>query len=118
MVKITKEDNHFVFDVQGLHKLWAFKSSLRIPIDNIKKAYQDLDAISKWWKGWRAPGTSVPFLITAGTYHLEGNKIFWDVVNKENTIIIDLDDADYQQLIIEVENPEEAIALLSRFTII
>jgi len=113
MVKITKEDNHFVFDVQGLHKLWAFKSSLRIPIDNIKKAYQDLDAISQSWKGWRAPGTSIPFLITAGTYHLEGNKIFWDVVNKENTIIIDLDDADYQQLIIEVENPEQAIALLS-----
>jgi len=47
MVKITKEDNHFVFDVQGLHKLWAFKSSLRIPVDNIKKAYQDLDAISQ-----------------------------------------------------------------------
>ena len=59
------------------------------------------------------PGTSIPSVITAGTFYKEGNKIFWDVSNIENCIIVELKDEDYKQLIIEVENPVDAIQLLT-----
>lgn len=111
MITISKENDRFTFHVKGMHKLWAFKSELSIPIDNVLRAYQDLDSI-KGWKGWRAPGTHIPSIITSGTFHKEGNKIFWDVVNKEKSIIVELKDEFYQQLIIEVEDPKEAIELL------
>ncbi len=111
MVSVKTEGKNILFEAQGLHKLWSFKSKLEIPKEHILNAYQNDDELSGW-KGWRAPGTSVPYLITAGTFHLSGNRIFWDVVNKENTIIISLKDEEYQKLIIEVENPEEAIKLL------
>lgn len=111
MISIEKQDNSFVFNVNGMHKLWAFKSQLTIPVDNIKSAHQDLESI-KGWKGWRIPGTHVPSIITAGTFYKSGSKIFWDVVNMENCIIVDLIDEEYKQLIIEVENPREAIRLL------
>lgn len=111
MITIEKQDDNFIFNLKGMHKLWAFKSQLTIPIDNIKDARQDLESI-KGWKGWRAPGTSLFSLITAGTFHKDGTKIFWDVVDKNNCIIIDLIDEDYKQLIIEVKNPKEAINLL------
>jgi len=111
MVKITKENQKFIFEVLGMHKLWAFKSQLEIPVEDILDAYQNPEEL-KEWRGWRAPGTALPFVITAGTYHLEGKKVFWDVTNKAKTIIIKLKDQDYEKLVIDVENPTEAISLL------
>jgi len=112
MITIKKQDDSFIFNVNGMHKLWAFKSQLTIPFNNVINAHQDLESI-KGWQGWRAPGTHIPSIITAGTFYKDGNKIFWDVSNIENCIIVDLKDEDYQQLIIEVENPGEAIKTLT-----
>ena len=112
MITITKDNNNFIFEVNGMHKLWAFTSRLTIPQNHILNAHQDFEAL-KGWKGWRAPGTSIPFLLTAGTFHINGSMVFWDVSNKEKSIIVDLTDEEYKQLIIEVEDPGEAIRLLS-----
>ncbi|MEO6128561.1 MAG: hypothetical protein ABIP30_09470 [Ferruginibacter sp.] len=111
MITISKENDSFIFNVNGMHKLWAFKSQLTIPTDNIINAHQDIESI-KGWHGWRAPGTSIPSIITAGTFYKDGNKIFWDVANIENCIIVDLKDEDYKQLIIEVEDPAGIINFL------
>ena len=112
MITISKDDNHFIFNVNGMHKLWAFKSELTIPFENITNAHQDIESV-RGWKGWRAPGTSIPSIITAGTFYKDGNKIFWDVSNIENCIIVDLKDEDYKQLIIEVHNPTDALQILN-----
>ena len=93
-------------------KLWAFKSELSIPFENIINAHQNTTSV-KGWKGWRAPGTFIPSIITAGTFYKDGNKIFWDVSNIENCIIVDLKDEDYKQLIIEVESPTDALEILN-----
>lgn len=112
MVKLTPGDSSFHFEIKGLHKLWAFKSELEIPRHHILRAYKDSSKL-EGWKGLRFLATSVPFLITAGTYYVGGGKNFWDVVNEDNCIIIDLKDEEYNSLIIEVEDPDEAIRLLS-----
>ena len=110
MVEITKQEGNYVFEVKGLHKLWAFKSELKIPEKNVSRAHRDFGGTG-FWKGWRLPGTHVPYLITAGTFYLDGEKIFWDVMDKEKAIIVDLVDEEYKQLIIEVENVEKALAM-------
>jgi hypothetical protein len=100
-----------VFEVQGLHKLWAFKNRLEVPREDITGARHDPDA-AKGWKGLRAPGTHVPGLITSGTYYLEGDRIFWDVRRAENVVVVDLEDQRYKQLVIEVEDPAAVVAML------
>jgi len=112
MVTVTKQSNGFLFEVKGLHKLWAFKNQLTIPFNHVLKAYQDKKSL-EGWAGWRLPGTSIPGIFTAGTFYKSGNKIFWDVSNQEKCIVVDLKDEEYKQLVIEVENPEETIQLLS-----
>lgn len=112
MVSIQKVDNNFVFEVKGMHKLWALTSQLVIPASNISNAHNDFSNVG-WWKGWRAPGTSIPFVLNAGTFHLDGDKIFWDVMNRDNSIIVELHDEEYKRLIIEVSDPAEAMALLN-----
>ena len=113
MITISKHNRHFIFNVNGMHKLWAFKSELTIPIDHIINAHQDTESV-KGWKGWRLPGTYIPSIITAGTFYKDGGKIFWDVSNIENCIIVDLKDEEYTQLIIEVENTKEALQILNQ----
>ena len=115
MVSVSQQGDDILFTVQGLHKLWALKSSLTIPRAHIRGARQDAEALNHWWKGWRV-GTHVPGLLTAGTFYFEGQQIFWDVANIDHAIIIDLHDENYQQLIIEVEDPAAVLALFNLAT--
>lgn len=112
MITISRQENNFIFEVNGMHKLWALKSQLTIPAEHILNAHQDSESI-KGWRGWKLPGTFIPSIITAGTFYKDGKKIFWDASNIEKCIIVDLKDEDYNQLIIEVENPASSIAILT-----
>ncbi len=112
MVAINKENGNFVFEVKGLHKLWAFKNQLTIPAEHITGVHQNTNSVSGW-KGWRIPGTSIPGIITAGTYYKKDGKTFWDVCNMNKSIVVELKDENYDKLVIEVENPENAIKTLT-----
>ncbi|MBO2010286.1 hypothetical protein [Hymenobacter negativus] len=116
MVDVSFHGDDVLFTVQGLHKVWAFKSSLTIPRSHISGARLDAE-VAKNLSGFRALGTSVPWLIKAGKFYLHGEPglkpTFVDVVHPEQVVVIDLRDEDYQQLIIEVEDPVAVVALLA-----
>jgi hypothetical protein len=114
MVDISIQGDTLSLEVEGLDKLWAFKSRLEIPLARIKRVYRDPQIASTWqWKGIRAPGTSLPGVIAAGTFYQDGKRVFWDVHNPENTIVIELDDDRYDMLIVEVADPDEAVRLIT-----
>ncbi len=107
MVQITTNTNNIVFEIMGWHKLWCLKNSITIPKEKIIKAYQDNSEIT-FWKGFRMPGTEIPGLIAAGNFYKNGRN-FWDVSNNKNVIIITLRNHYYKKLIIEVNNPAQAL---------
>ena len=112
MVNIEKVNDNFVFEIKGLHKVWAFKSQLTIPSAHIINAYPNEKKLTGFF-GLRMPGTQVPGLITAGTYLVDEGTIFCDIVNPSKSIVVELHDEHYKKLIIEVEDPAKAIDLLS-----
>ncbi len=112
MVTIEEQAENFVFEVKGLHKLWALKSLITIPKENIIKAYPNQENLN-WIIGLRMPGTHIPGLITAGTYIIKDGTIFCDVTDPKKSIVVELKDEHYKKLIIEVDNVEEAIKTLS-----
>lgn len=116
MVKIEQQGDVVIFTVEGWHKLWALRSELRIPQANIKGARRDAQASHAL--GLRMPGTSVPGFLKAGTFYLDGffdgKPSFIDVRHEEKTIVVDLADEQFTRLIIEVEDPDAAVALLTR----
>lgn len=109
MVIINIVNEMLILEVQGWHQLWTFKRRLEIPLANITQIYADPSTKLGWWKGIRLPGTHIPGYIIAGTFYKDGQRIFWDVRNPKNTIVIDLKDERYNQLIVEVENPKETV---------
>lgn len=112
MIEVRREGDTIVFEVLGMHKVWALKSRLEIPAAHIRGARKDPEAV-KGWKGWRAPGTYIPGIITAGTFYLQGRRIFWDACDPDRVIVVDLEDDTYDQLIIEVEHPRSVVELLN-----
>lgn len=115
MVDLAVQEGKLILHVLGADRLWAFKSSLEIPLEHITGIRSDPDIARGWLHGMRAPGTNIPGVITAGTFFQHGQRVFWDVHHPENTVVISLHDERYNELIVEVENPQMAVLQISSY---
>ena len=114
MVSVTVLSDRAVFEVEGLHQLWALRSRLEIPLTHITNVEFDPDQVGRWWHGWKLLGTDVPGLFAAGTFYYHGELVFWDVSNPARTVIVSLEHERYKKLIIEIAEPEEVTSALRR----
>jgi hypothetical protein len=87
-VKIT--DGILQLHVSGVHKLLALKSSIDIPLESIETAQVDEAKARAGPEGTRNLGTSIPGVLSAGSFNAGVNRTFWDVHNPENAIWIKL----------------------------
>lgn len=113
MVDLSVSNGKLVLGVLGADKLWAFKSSLEIPLEHIAGIRADPEAARGWLHGIRMPGTQVPGVLTAGTFYQHGQRVFWDVRHPERTVVIDLRDERYNELLVEVADPAAAVEQIS-----
>jgi hypothetical protein len=116
MVDLSVAGEDLVLHVRGADQLWALKSTLEIPLRHIAGIAADPSIARGWWHGVRLPGTNIPGVLTAGTFYQHGKRIFWDVHHPDNTVVIDLRDERYNQLIVEVADPEAAVRLVHSAT--
>ncbi|MEW2098642.1 hypothetical protein AB0882_20445 [Streptomyces sp. NPDC012485] len=111
MALIRIADDNLVVVMEGLDKFWAFKSCLTIPLANVRGATVD-PGIATDFKGIRAPGSHLPGVIIAGTFHHDGDKVFWDVKDASKAIVVELADEEYTRLVLQVDDPRAAVALV------
>jgi hypothetical protein len=116
MVEITIKNNMLILEVEGLDKLWTLKSHLEIPLAHVTGVRADTKNIREWWRGVKMSGSRIPGVIKAGTFYQDGQRVFWDIHHPENGIVIELADDRYKELIIEVANPDKAIAQIQAAT--
>lgn len=112
MVDLSIAEGKLALHLRGADQLWALKSTLEIPLVHIAGVRADPEIARGWWHGFRMPGTQIPGVITAGTFYQDGKRVFWDVHHPENTIVIDLHDERFNQLIVEVADPAAAVAMI------
>ena len=112
MVDLSVAEGNLMLHIRGADQLWAFKSSLEIPLVHIAGVRTDPETARGWYHGIRMPGTNVPGVITAGTFYQDGKRVFWDVHNPEKTVVVDLHDERYNELVIEVDDPDAAVKLI------
>ena len=112
MVVISVRGDKLRLQVKGLDKLWAMRSRLEIPLGAVRAARVDPEVARGLWKGVSAPGTHIPGFIIAGTFYQDDKRIFWDVKDPEKTVVIELVGQRYDQVIVEVRDPQAAVALV------
>ena len=113
MTSLDIENGDLLVRVEGADKLCALKSHLTIPLAHISDCRYDPESARTWYHGLKLPGTAIPGVITAGTFYKSGQMVFWDVHHTDKTVIIDLHDENYKQLIVEVADPMVAVALIT-----
>jgi hypothetical protein len=113
MVQVRVDGGNLLVEIEGLDKLWAFKSRLEIPLTNVRGATADPGIVNEP-RGTRAPGAYVRGVITAGTFHLDGDRVFWDVHDATKAVVIELHDERYARLIVEVADPRSTVTLIER----
>lgn len=109
MAHVHIEDEKLIIEMEGLDKLWSLRSRLEIPLGNVRGATADPGIVSEP-KGVRAPGTHVPGVITAGTFHIDGERVFWDVHDPAKAVVIELADERYARLVVQVADPRDTVA--------
>ena len=114
MVDLTIPNGALDVQVLGWSKVWALKSRIRVPLGSVRAVRHDPEAARGLWKGWRVPGTHVPGVITAGTYRTRGQKHFWDVRRPGRAVVVELEGADYDRLIVDVRDPGATVRMIER----
>ena len=113
MVELSIADGRVHLEIKRWDKLWALRSHLDIPIEHVRSARVDVEAARGWWHGFRLGGTNVPGVLTAGTFYEVGDGlVFYDVLDPDRTVVLELTHERYRRLLIEVSDPEEAVKRL------
>lgn len=114
MVTITVDGDVLDIQVQGQHRFWALKSSLRVPLGDVREVRHDPERAKRFFPGLKVPGTHIPFVYTAGTYYQSDFRPdFWTVRDPKNAIVIHCArDAAYDEIIVEVEDPEGTVEMI------
>ncbi|SFR22842.1 hypothetical protein SAMN04488564_106386 [Lentzea waywayandensis] len=115
MATISVQGQDLVVEMNGLDKLWSLKSKLTIPLAHVRGATVDPGILGEP-KGIRAPGTHLPGVITAGTFHQDGEKVFWAVRDALKAVVVELADEHYTRLVVEVDDPRAVVAMVEQAT--
>ncbi len=94
MAIVSIDGKNLVVTMTGINKVAALKSRIDVPLAHVRGATEDPGIVHES-KGLRAPGTHVPGIITAGTFHQHGERIFWDVTDGSRAIVIEFVDEDF-----------------------
>lgn len=113
MASVSVTDDLLTLDVQGLHRLWAFKRRIHVPLAHVRGATADPGIVHEP-KGLRAPGLHIPGATVIGTFHCDGQKHFWDVRDATHAIVIELVDETYNRLVVDVKDPRATVDTINR----
>lgn len=108
-IGVTPDDRLLVRPV-GLVRVWALSTGIDVPIT----AVVDVGVHQRkgLLRGWRAPGTHLPGVMTAGTFRSRGEKDLWMVGRAANVLVIELHGETHRHVIVQVEDPEAATEAL------
>ena len=113
MVDISIADDNLVIDVLGIHKVFALRSQLTVPLSHVRSARHDAQYADRWWHGIKMMGSDMPGVFAAGTFWSSDGWRFWDVRHPDNAIVIELHDEHLAEIIVEVEDPAAMVGLIN-----
>src|ERR1035437_745303 len=115
MANIEITPQALIVHITGSDRLWALKSHLEIPLEHVVGASQEAEEAHAWLKGLVHRGlTHVPGVLSAGTFHHQDNRVFWDVHDPNKAIAINLKDDRYSRLVVEVDDPVATLAAIAK----
>jgi hypothetical protein len=113
MAEVELTEDTLVVHVRGMDRIFALKSRLEIPLSHVMGAKADPDlGHPEWWKSLRFTATQIPWVVSAGTFYQEDERVFWDVHDPQKAVVIRLRDERYARLVIGVDDPPATVRVV------
>jgi hypothetical protein len=104
------DDDDVTITVIGIHKIWTLTSKIHFKKRNVLSVIRTEQEIRPPWL--LRVGTAMPGIICAGTLFGWHRKEFWDRTKKGSGICIELANAEYTRIVVDVSGPDEIIRRL------
>ena len=101
-MRLSIVDDELKISFSITKKILALKGSFSIPLKNIKKV--STESPKPTWKEVKAPGTSIPGLIKAGTYYSDRGKEFWYVTKGKKILNLELKNESYKRIVLGMDS--------------
>lgn len=112
MATIEVSADKLTVHVTGIDRVLAFKSAISVPLTHVVHITQDTAEAGKVFHGLRVPGTSIPGVITAGSFLNHGEWTFWDVHDPNKAVILRLDHEHFSRVVVGVDDPAATVELV------
>jgi len=114
MARVKIENEQLVITVQGVRKFFAMKSEISVPLVNVEDVTTGLE-----WKDLpktldKVLGTNSNELYYGGRFRQDGDKVFYDLLRKEEAIVISLKNENFSRLVIGCETPDETVKIIQQ----
>ena len=117
MTNVEIQDDRLVARIQGLDQVLALRSELSIPLTHVRGAAVSPPEVRQRWRNplrLKVLATDLPYVVMAGSFiFLDGEHAFWDVHDPDRTIVVELDHERFAKLVLEVEDPQAAVAAIN-----
>ena len=114
MPEVELTGDTLVIHAQVRDRILTFRSSLEVPLTNIVGAEIDPEIARAQWRGFESSGLQVPQIGAVSSVYKDGGRVFWNVHHPEKTVVIQLRDEKYTQLVIEVKEPAAMVATIQK----
>lgn len=104
-VGVSPDDRLLVRPI-GLVRVWALSRGIDCPLSSVVDV--GVSPTRELHKGFRAPGTHLPGVMTAGTFRTKGEKSLWMVGRHKEVLVIELTGEAFRYLVLGVEDPKAA----------
>jgi hypothetical protein len=104
MAKLAIDGGDLVVHLSPLEKLGALHGHVRVSLASVKRAWAATDPWSVL-RGYRAPGTGIPWVIMLGTTRGSFGKDFCAVYGRKPAVVVELADADFSRLLVTASEP-------------
>ena len=115
MTEIALTAEKLTLIVHGFDVVLALKKQLEIPLAHVERVEGGVapEAEARLRHSLRMPGTSLPGLVTAGSYVEDGRWMFWNIHKGERAITIWLRHDRYDALVVDVQDPAAEVARIT-----
>ena len=112
MARLSVDGDELLLDLTGFEKLEGFHGDIRVPVSCVREIRATDDPWSEL-RGIRAPGTGIPGVVAVGTRR-GGHKDFAAVHGKGPAVVVELEGADFERLVVTEDDAATAADELRR----
>jgi hypothetical protein len=108
--QIELAGDRLVVRFPGSSALLAFKRPLAIPLAHVRRVDRATRGPEEQWEGFLGLGTWLPGVVGAPRFRHASGRVFQNVSDPANAIVVQLEQEHYSRLVIDVADPDGTIA--------